>query len=122
MKLFGVDIAKELAKAIKPTDVSPITLRKYATAVRTPGNLSGGLNRTLTTYATRGVMTDYSAREIATAPQIEAGDKRVLMLAEPLAGVVPHVGDEITIEGVTLRIVNVVRDPAVATYECQCRG
>jgi hypothetical protein len=122
VKLFGVDIAKEVAKAIKATDVSSIVLRRYVAGVRAPDSQAAGRNRSYTTHETRGVMTDYTLREIASAPQIEAGDKRVLMLAEPLGDTVPHVGDEVVIESATLRIVAITRDPAIATYECQCRG
>ena len=122
MKLFGVDVAKEVAKAIRPSDVPSITLRQYAAGVRDPLNLSGGLNRSYTDYVSRGVVSDYTEREIADATSVAAGDKRVLILAQPLGDAVPRKDDELVTPDGTLRIVRVERDPASASYECQCRG
>lgn len=124
-KFFGVDIQAEISKAIGPADLPPITLRKWTVGTRNPVDLNSGTNPISVDYVTRGIVSAYTTRDIADTGTIQAGDKKVMMIAKPFAdaGIVPDLGDEVIAEGVTLRIVApVVRDPATATYECQCRG
>lgn len=51
---------------------------------------------------------------------VEANDRKVLILATSLS-IAPVQGDRITIDGLTLTIVNVKTDPAKAVWECQVR-
>lgn len=122
--LMGIDFAAEIAAAFGPSDLLPATLRHRTTGTRTPGQLSGGTNPTTTNYVTRGVVLEYSLHDLGVAPGVQSGDKKVMLIAKPLtdAGVEPRGDDSLTIEGKTYSVVAVRRDPATATYVCQCRG
>lgn len=119
--LFGVPIADIIHASISP-GVLPATLTKRTSGSRTPGDLIGGTHPTTTAYACRGVVLDY--REDEFGDSIQKGDRKVLLVANSIAGfAVPEPNDSITIEGATYRIAadGVKRDPAAASYECQCR-
>ena len=60
-------------------------------------------------------------RELLGASTVQVGDRVVLLLGGSLGSSVPKVGDQITIEGVTSRVIDVERDPAAATYACLTR-
>lgn len=120
--LFGVDIAGAIGDALGPELLSA-TLHKTSAGSRTPGSLTGGNNPTETGYAAKGVVDDYSDREV-DGTNIRVGDRRVLLLASTIASAqVPDQGDAITIEGTRYEVVGPVkRDPAAAMYLCQVRG
>lgn len=125
-KLFGVDIQKIVSDAIPsgPKGLPSVTLRKLTNSVRDPSNLSAGPVITYEEYVTRGVATTYTLREANDAPGVQVGDKKIVVIARPLdkLGVVPSKQDEIIVQGETLTIVWVMRDPAVATYVIAARG
>lgn len=119
--LFGVDVAGIIHANVSP-GILPATLTKRNPGTRTPGDLAAGMNPTTTTHACRGVVIDY--REDEFGGSIQKGDRKVLLTANSIAGMVaPEPNDSITIEGATYRIAadGVKRDPAAASYECQCR-
>lgn len=125
--LFGLDIAGIVNDAI--TDAGglvPLTLTVVTSteAGRTPGSPSAGRNPTTTgPHAGQGIIENYDAKEI-DGTLIQDGDRKVLILGASLpTGIVPKADDTISIESfVGLRVVQVMRDPAAATYECQVRG
>jgi len=119
-KLFGVDIAAELNKAMG-SGMFPAVLHKVAAGTRTAGQLTGGNNPAQTNFAARGIVYDYHNKEI-DGTNVLRSDRKVLLLGDTIAGKqVPEVKDRITIEGATHEIVDVDRDPAWATYICQVR-
>ena len=120
-KLFGVDIAGIVAQSIGP-GVLPTVLTKVTPGTRTPGDLTGGTNPTTTDYSARGFLDDYRDFQI-DGTIIQRGDRIALLIGDTIASSqVPEPGDKITVEGATYNVVNVKRDPAAATYECQVRG
>lgn len=125
-KLFGVDIQKEVTKAIPKGSkgLPALTLRKWTNGVRDPSDLGGGTQPTYLDYEAHGVATDYTMREALDAPGVQVGDKKVIVIARALdlLGVRPEKEDQMIVAGETLTVVWVKRDPAVATYEVACRG
>lgn len=76
---------------------------------------------TETTYACRGMVSDYTEFQI-NGKNIQVGDRKILIIANTLAtGIVPVPDDHIVAQGETYLIIQVVRDPATATYLCQVR-
>ena len=131
IKLFGVDIAKEVANAIPSSAMPVAVLRKIAQGALTAGQLTRGGTQTPTTYSTRGICVDFSKRKHPSASNVQVGDKEVLLLAEPLNGVEPAKDDQVDVIEVlngtsttrSMTIVQVlIRDPAAATWILQCRG
>lgn len=120
-KLFGVDIEKLINDNLGD-QLTPVTLTKVAAGSRTPGSLTGGVNPTISTVSTSGIIDDYSEYQV-DGTIVVRGDRRLLLIGKPLtdAGVVPAPNDRATIEGTEYNIVNVQRDPAAATYTCQVR-
>lgn len=119
-KFLGVDIAAILAKQMG-TLVRALTLTRSEPGTRSAADPTAGNNPTETTHSGRGFVDSYKAERI-DGTIIQQGDRKVLILAGTLpAGVVPQVNDRITIEGETLTVVSVERDPASATYTCQAR-
>lgn len=120
--LFGIDIATQIGSATGP-GLLACTLHKRSAGTRTGGQLSRGNNPTETDYAARGVVDDYSDREVNES-LVQAGDRRILLLGSTIdSGAVPETGDAITIEGTKYEIVGPVkRDPAAASYTCQGRA
>lgn len=122
-ELFGEDIAGIIATEMGE-GLLPAVLRNYSPGTRTPGGLTAGTNPTLTGTASsaRGFIDDYSDRDYGGDSIVQVGDRKVTLLGGTLDGLVPATGSQIDIEGVTLVVVGPVkRDPAGATYECQCR-
>lgn len=119
-KLFGVDIAK-IANQALGKGLLPLTVTVYTPGTRTPGSLTAGTQPTSSTATGRGIIDDYDTRLI-DGTRVQAGDRKVLILGDSIAPVVPKPDDQVTIEGATYRIVRVARDPAAATYTCQVRS
>lgn len=121
-RLFNVDIAGIVHRSMS-AGLLPATLTKRTIGTRTPGDLTSGTNPTTTTYAARGVVTDYTDGEMQNSP-VRIGARRILLIAKSIAGgAAPVPGDSVTIEGSTYKIDDrgVVRDPASASYECRAR-
>ena len=126
--LFGVDIAGIIHANISP-GVLALTLTKSTPGTRTPGSLTAGTNPTEVITPGRGFIEDRqdSRRSNPDRPsnsQTERTDRAVIIIGNSLAGgtVVPAAGDTIGIEGESLVIVRVKRDPDKATYTCSVRG
>lgn len=131
IKLFGVDIARIVSDAMPTGQMPAATLRKVTQGALTSGQLTGAPEQTETSYTTRGVVTGFVKRPHPDARDVQVGDKEVLLLAEPLAGVEPAKDDYLDVVEVvngtsttrTLTIVSILgRDPGQATWTLQCRG
>ena len=121
VKLFGVDIASEIAKNMG-AGLLPATLIVVTTGTRTSGSLTSGKNPSEKTFSCRGIIEDYKETQFNDTSVLR-GDRKVLLLGGTLqAGIVPKLGDKVKIEGFTFNVVNVNRDPASATYSLQVRG
>jgi hypothetical protein len=123
-----VNVAKIIAQSFKrfgkPVGVRPAVLIKDKPGVRTPGAITGGRNPTTETFSATGLIAEYSAFELQNT-LITAGDRKILLFCASISGsAVPAPGDRIAIEDATYTIVKdgVGRDPAAATYVCQCRA
>lgn len=118
-RLFGVDISKELAKAMGP-GLLPAKLIKTTSTTPDPLVLTEGSTKEQS-YSCRGVVIDYTEHQIDNFI-IKRGDRMVLLLGGTLpTNVVPTVNYKIEIEGARYVIVHVSRDPAAASYTCQVR-
>jgi hypothetical protein len=116
-------IAQNFAKFGKDLGVVKCTLTKSTPGARTPGAITSGTNPTVQTFAATGLVTDYSAYELAIS-LVKAGDRKVLLFGGSIAGgAKPEPGDSIDIGGETLTIVpdGVHADPAQAAFICQTR-
>ena len=115
--IFGEDIAGELFRELGPLLFDVIL-------VQVTGKERDSANPTKITEFTKkftgkGFVDDYKARQI-DGMTIQQGDRKVTILGASLpAGVVPKPSDSTIIEGETKVVVNVIRDPASAVYECQ---
>ena len=114
--IFKVDIANEINKRLGPL-VFPITLIKSRPSTR--AELTGGVHSVKTIYRARGFTDSYNSNLI-DGKTIRIGDMIVVILGGSTSAV-PKAGDTVIVEGASLEVVSVVRDPAGATYECQAR-
>jgi hypothetical protein len=120
-KLFGVDIAAILNQSLGP-GLLKMTLVRLTPGQRVDGDLTSGVHPSRKTYACKGVVVDYRLSQF-DGDLVQKGDRRVLLLGKSLpSGIVPQSSDHIQAEGVEAEVVNVIRDPASATYDCQVRG
>jgi hypothetical protein len=120
-KLFGIDIAGIVNEAMG-SGLPVVTLVKVTAGVRVDGSLTGGTNPTTNQFPARGFVDDYKDAAI-DGTLIKRGDRKVLVLGASIAGSqVPTQGDKLIAESRTYEVVDVKRDPASATYECQCRA
>lgn len=120
-------IAKNFARFGKPVGVKAAMLTKVTRGPR-GATVTAGTPEITTTHTAVGLVVTLTPFQIANT--LIANVSRVVMLfgASIAGGAVPAPGDRITIEGTTSTIVNddggkraVARDPAAATYLCQCR-
>lgn len=122
-KLFGVDIASEINKAMGP-GLLPLQLLRRTPGARTSGATTSGTNPTSKSYPCRGFTDSYSDSQF-DGTLIRRGDRKVLILGASLpSGITPRPGDAVVVpsEG-TYEVVGIPeRDPAGATYVCQGRG
>jgi len=120
VKLFGIDIAKEIAKAVAP-GMLPATLTRVTPGTRTAAS-SSGTTPTTTSHAARGLVDDYTDFEM-DGTLVQRGDRRILLVANSITGLAfPRPGDRITILDTIYTVVRVKSDLALATYTCQVRG
>lgn len=96
------------------------TLIVVTAGSRTPGAYASGNNPTTANVACKGLVTRWR-RELLGASTVQVGDRVVLLFGATLGTAVPKAGDQITIESVTGRVIDVERDPAAATYACLTR-
>lgn len=119
---LGVDIPA-LIDASLSDSLLPATLVKFSPGVPSSSMLTAGANPEKKTYPCRGVVTDYSAYEMAQG-LVKLGERKILLIANSIASAqVPEPNDQIQIEGGTWRVCEqgVTRDPAAAAYTCKVR-
>lgn len=120
-KLFGVDIAKEIAKGMA-TGLPKCTLEKLLPGQRTAGDIAAGPSISTKKFPCRGIVQDFDLKAFE-GTTVQKGDRQVLILGATLPnGIVPQLNDFIIAENVRSEIVNVTRDPAAATYLLHARG
>jgi hypothetical protein len=124
--IFGIDIQGEIANAVKPTDALPFVLRKYTLPAEDTNLLSGpGTVATPVDYLCHGFELDFTAKDMERSPGVERGDKKILLIAKPLAdaGVRPETEDLIIdASGNEYTVITANTDTAIAKWVCQCRG
>lgn len=115
-------IAKQVGAAMKRAGMTkPATLIVLTAGTRLPDAASGGTNPTTTTFNARGLVVVWKKSRL-NQTDVVAGDRVVMLFGSLIeGGQVPKVGNKITIEGVTSRIVDIDRDAAGATYNCLTR-
>lgn len=127
---MAIDLAKTIGKAFvkfgKPIGVRDMTLVKVATGTRSPDAQAAGTNPTSTSYACKGIVESFTTQIDGTL--VKSEDRRVSLFASEIAsGVTPDVGDKITIDAVSYRIIGgkegkgVMWDPADCVYVCHAR-
>ena len=120
-KFLGVDIARDLNKAIGPL-VNTFTLTRFTFSTRTTTQLTAGVNSFSGDYLFNGYLSDYDDFQI-DGTAIKRGDRKVVLFSDSMDSTIlpPVPGDEITADRV-YQVVKVFKDPSGATYECQVRG
>jgi hypothetical protein len=118
VKLFGVDIAKELNKALGK-GLLPCTYVSLAQGSRTSGQLTSGKGTTPTTYSCRGFFDDYEEKRDDDATTT-VSYRTIGILGDTLP-VEPALGDTATLEGRTYQVVESSRDPARGLWLLKCR-
>lgn len=123
---FGVDIAGLINENLSP-GLLPVTLAiPGASGSRSPGELSKGPAAGAdVSYLGRGLIEDFTPIEFQSSQLLEAGDRKLLIIAESFSPALPEdpgSADTATIEGRTYRVARTLsRDPAAATYVLQVR-
>lgn len=121
MGLLDGPLAKQIAKAMRQAKLDkPATLIVVTNGTPTDGALSAGSNPTETSVRCRGLVKTWK-RVMLGGTLVQAGDRVALLLGATLGAAAPKIGDKITIEGVTSRVIDIERDPASATYACLTR-
>jgi hypothetical protein len=108
--------------------VTAATLIKVTPGTRMPGALTAGTNPTTTTHACEAYDLSFTSTQLAST-LVKASDRMIVILAGTIAGgAIPDVNDQITIGGITYRIVGgteglgVQRDSATSRYRCHARA
>jgi hypothetical protein len=119
--LFDTDIAGIIAD-VMGDELLEVTITKRVRGERDPANLSAGRPVIPTDFTCAGFWEDY----IGTPPpgiEVQIGDRKAVLIGDTIPdGAIPAKDDAITIEGVTLYVVQLQsRDPAAAVYTYQCR-
>lgn len=124
--IFGVNMASILGRALGPLTFD-IVLTRENQGSRDPANLAGGRvdydGGSSQSWSCKGWVDQWTLYELQNSI-IQAGDRKVVILGGTLqADIEPETSDIVTIENEDLRIVSsgIKRDPAGATYTCQCR-
>lgn len=128
-KLFGVDIAGEVAKGLGPglLDAQLIQLTEGS---RDTNNPTAGKSTSERKLPCKGMISDNITHfldnknilGLGDTMRAQVGDKNILLLGGTIpGGKFPKPDDKIKIEGSTYRVVRVMRDPAAATYQCLAR-
>lgn len=119
---LGEDVGSSFAATGQRLGVKDATLIKVTPGTRTVDAMSAGTNPTTVSHACKGLVATFATQRI-DGTIIRAEDRTVSLYAVSLpGGVVPKLGDKITIEGATFRIVgDVSRNPAGGVYKCHGR-
>jgi len=125
MGLLDGDLAGFVADALVGAELTkPATLIKVTDGTRTPGALSAGTNPTQQSFNAQGIEQNLLGLQIR-GTLITGVNAAIRLLGATIdGGQVPVPGDKIAIAGRTYTIVEkgVSRDPASASYLCQCVG
>lgn len=121
-KLFGVDIAKIIAKQMGP-GLLPLKLRRRTQGTRDETDPTAAIPMATKDFGCRGIISDFTSKEI-DGTTVQRGDKKVLILGDTLPrGIVPQSNDYVVAENVIGVITGILkRDPAAATYTLVVRG
>lgn len=119
--LFGANISGKIAKAFGNKLLTG-TITQFTPGTRTTTDRAGGTNPVPSTCTFKGMFEQYLEQDI-DGERVLANDRKVMILGDTLrAGVVPGGGDEIKLEGDTVKVIRLVeRDPDAATYVVQVR-
>ncbi len=125
-KLFGIDIAKIANDAVASAGgVLDAKLLIVTPGTRTAGALTAGKEEKARPISCKGFVGSYRESQI-DGERIQQGDRRIVLMGQSISNgkVAPKPNDQIIIENQTFTIVGdgVARDPAAATYVCQCRA
>ena len=104
-------------------DSEDVTLAVVTPGTRSTTNPTAGTNPTSATHSARGILGNYSQRQI-DGTIVRTGDRIGIVWGASLtAGVEPKPGDTLTFtDGVVWRIVGAVtRDPASVAFLCPAR-
>ncbi len=114
-------IAKLVLRGLKAAKLTkPATLIKVTAGTRTDS--SAGTKPTEASFAALGFV-DSTSRVQVGGTLVETNDRVVALIGASIAGSqVPTTKDKVTIEGSTVRIVGVERDPAAAMYTLLTRS
>lgn len=115
-------IRKEVAKGLQRAGLTrAATLVQVSRGSRDPSSLSAGPVTSETTVACRGLVIVWRKQRLG-GTDVVAGDRVVMLLGLTLGDIEPKIGDKITIESKTSRIIDIERDPAAATFSCLTRA
>lgn len=122
MSVLEDEIAELVADGLAAADVPyDMTVTRTVPGVVDPEEPWVEVPPTTEEYACQGFIDSYSNYWIAQGV-VEAGDRKISIVAKTLS-TVPVQGDTITARGETYTIVGDVKtDPAIALWECHCRG
>lgn len=108
--------AMRAAKATKPATLTVVT-----SGARNTSDITSGRALTEGAVRCRGLVVSWTgSRFLGT--EVQAGDRVIHLIATTLRGTTPKIGDKVTIESVTSRIINLDRDGAAAVWICLTRG
>lgn len=119
---FGLDIPGLIADAhARRGGLDEATLH-VVTAGSRGADPTAGTTPTEADKAARGILDDFTDREI-DGTLVVAGDRRVILLAATIEDdAVPSPNDRLTIGGVKYEIVRVMRPAGASNYVCQVRA
>jgi hypothetical protein len=130
MGLLDGELAEIIGSALVSAGLSkPAVLIKVTPGTRTPGAVTGGTHPTTVSYAAEGIEASLTSLRLSGA-LITGVTAAIRLLGSTIAsGQVPVSGDRISIDGRTYTIaadeggrLAVTRDPAAASYLCQCKA
>ena len=122
MSLLEDEIAELVADGLAAADLPfDLTLTRVVPGEPDPAKPWEPVADTVQEFECQGFIDSYSDFWISQGV-VQAGDRKISIIAKTLS-TVPMPGDQITARGETYTIVGDVKtDPAIALWECHCRG
>lgn len=121
-KFPGVDIPKVVFNAMKKLGAPSYTLRKIASGALDTNNPTAGLPATPTDYPCRGLPPLRYEESDIDGTTVMKTDQRIKLFGASLpTGIAPTEGDQIKVDNVWRRVLEVTHDPVKATYNLQVR-
>lgn len=108
--------AMRRVRATKPASLIVVTQGALSAS-----DVTAGRATTETTVPCRGLVVSWKGSRFLST-EVQAGDRVVHLIATTLKGNTPKIGDKLTIEGATARILNLDRDGAAAVWICLVRA